>query len=163
VLHRLGHGGLGDGVEGDALDLFRQRPALGQQFADMPADRLALAVRVGSQDQAVGGLGRVGDRLHLALLVAVQLPIHRERFVRLHRAVLDRQVADVAVGGEHGEAGPEILLDGLGLGRRFDDHELHAECRCSLLYAHRVYVRARVTGRLGRRQARAANAARARP
>ena len=79
VGHRLQHGRLGDGVEGDAL-----RAALGHRLAalqplqQVPRDRLALAVGVGRQDDALGALGRVGDGLELLGLVAVQFPLHRE-------------------------------------------------------------------------------------
>src|SRR5205085_2571580 len=38
---------------------------------------------------------------------------------------LGRQVADVAVTGQHEVAGAQVLVDGLGLGRRLDDDEVH--------------------------------------
>jgi hypothetical protein len=67
VRHRLGHRLLGDRVEGDALH------RLGSAFfaptpPHMPADRLALAIRVGGEDQAVSFLGLVGDGLQLRAL-----------------------------------------------------------------------------------------------
>ena len=74
MLHRLGHRRLGDRVEGDALDLLGQRLPPAQHFLDVPRNRLALAVGVGRQDQAVGGLGEVGDRLELLGLVGDNFP-----------------------------------------------------------------------------------------
>ena len=61
ILHRLGHRGIGDGVEGHPLDLGRERLLGAQHLLDVPADRLALAVGVGRQDQRIGLLGLVGD------------------------------------------------------------------------------------------------------
>ena len=127
LLHRLGHRRLGDGVEGDALDLLRQRAALLQHLLDVPGNRLAFAVRVGGEDQGVGLLRLVGDRLELPRLVGIGLPLHREAGVRIDRAVLGRQIADVAVGGEHAVTAAKIFLDGLRLGGRFDDDKLHGK------------------------------------
>ena len=127
VLHRLGHRRLGDRVEGDALDLLGERLARAQHFADVPRDRLALAIRIGREDQAVGELGEIGDRLQLLRLVRVILPRHRERIVGIDRAVLGRQVADMAVAGQDAVIAAQILLDGFGLGGRFDDDKLHGE------------------------------------
>ena len=42
----------------------------------------------------------------------------------LARAAAARQIADVAVAGQHLEIGAEILVDRLGLGRRFDDDQI---------------------------------------
>ncbi|PAV70194.1 hypothetical protein WR25_01198 [Diploscapter pachys] len=91
----------------------------------VPADRLALAIGVGRQDQAVGGLRQIGDGFELLRLVRVILPLHREALVGIHRPVLRRQVADVAVGGEHPVIRAEVFFDGLRFGGRFDDDELH--------------------------------------
>src|SRR3546814_3533421 len=66
----------------------------------MPADRLALAVGISREDQAVGLPGLVGDRLELLRLVAIGLPFHGEALVGIDRPVLGRQVADMAVRGE---------------------------------------------------------------
>ena len=57
--------------------------------------------------------------------LAVDLPVHGEVLVGPHRAVLRRQVAHMAVAGQHLVAAAEILVDGLGLGRRFDDDDVH--------------------------------------
>ena len=125
MLHRLGHGGLGDRIKGDAFDLLGQRLLLRQQFAHVPADRLAFTVRVSRQDQTVCGLGRIGDRLHLPGLVAIQLPVHREVFVGPDRAVFRWQIADVAEARKDFEILAEVAFDGLRFGGRFDDDKLH--------------------------------------
>ena len=133
-LHRGGDGLLGDRVEGDARHRLWQRLLLGEVLAHMPADRLALAVRVGGQDQAVGLFRRIDDRLHAGALVSVQLPIHGKAFVGAHRSILGRQVADVAIGGQHLETGPEIFLDGLRLGGGFYDDKLHGLVKFPYVY-----------------------------
>ncbi len=53
----------------------------------------------------------------------IDFPGHGEVVVRLHRAVLGRQVADMAEAGQHLIAGAQILVDGLGLGRGFRRRE----------------------------------------
>ena len=125
VRHRLSHRGLGDGVEGDAIDLLGQRLALRQHFLDVPADRLPLSIRVGGEDQAVGILGEIGDRLQLLGLVGVIFPFHRKAGVGIDRAVLGRQIADVAVARENAKIGAEVFFDGLRLCGRFDNYKLH--------------------------------------
>ena len=93
----------------------------------MPGDRLALAIRIGGEDQPVRGLeggGDLGDPLGRP---AVGLPVHGEIFIGPHRAVLGRQVADMAVGGKNSEALAEVFVDGFRLGRRFDDDNIHCE------------------------------------
>ena len=52
--------------------------------------------------------------------VGADLPFHLEILVRVYRPILGRQVADVPVRGQHGEILAQILVDGFGLGRRFD-------------------------------------------
>ena len=96
-LHRLGNRRLGNGVEGDPIDLGGQRLALGQQLADMPGNRLALAVGVGREHEPRRLFGGVADLLEAALLVAIEFPVHREILVRADAAILGRQVADMAV------------------------------------------------------------------
>ena len=129
--HRREDGGLGDLVERHA-----GRAALGEQallrghpFEQVPRDRLPLAVGVGGEDDAVDRLGRVGDRLQLACLVGVQLPVHREAVVGFDRAVARRQVADMTVTRQHDVVRAKVFVDRLGLGRRFDDDKFHARLR----------------------------------
>ena len=125
--HRLGDGGFGDRVEGDAADLLARLEVLGQRLLQVPGDRLALAVGVGGEDQRVVALQRVGDRLDMLAAIRRHLPFHREPVLGIDRAVLGRQVADMAVGGENRVAGAEILVDGAGLGGGFDDDDGHTQ------------------------------------
>ena len=97
-----------------------------QHFQHMPGDRLAFAVRVGGEDQLVGALQGVGDVLDALLGAVVDLPGHGEIVVRLHRAVLGGQVADMAEARQHLVAGAQIFVDGLGLGRGLDNEDIHA-------------------------------------
>ena len=96
-----------------------------EHFQDMPGDRLALAVGVGGQDQLVGALHGGGDVLDLGLGAGVDVPDHGEIVVRLHRAVLGGQVADMAEAGQDFVAGAQILIDGLGFGGGLDDEDVH--------------------------------------
>ena len=72
--HRLKHGGFGNRVKSDALNVLRQCFFLGQHFLHMPTDRLALPVRVGREDEAVCLLRLVGDRFQLFGFVSVIIP-----------------------------------------------------------------------------------------
>jgi hypothetical protein len=124
--HRFQHRRLGDGVERHALDGHAfDRLLLLKDLQNVPADRFPFAVGVGGQDQAVGPLHRVDDVGDALGRLGVDLPAHREIVVGLHRAVFRRQVADMAVRGENRVVGPEILVDGLGLGRALDDDDVH--------------------------------------
>ena len=119
VLHRLGDRLLGDRVEHDALDLLAlERVLFLQHLQHVPGDRLALAVRVGGEDQLVGALDGPGDVGEALLRLGVDLPDHAEIGVRIDRAVLRRQVAHVPERGQHFIAGPQIFVDRLGLGGR---------------------------------------------
>ena len=91
----------------------------------MPRNRLTLAIGVSRENQAVGCLGRVGNGADLLLLVAIELPVHLEALVGPDGPVLGRQVADMTVRGEDLVVLAQILLDGFGLGRGFDNDELH--------------------------------------
>ena len=125
VGHRLGDGGFRDRVEGHPLDLLAALERWCEGLAQVPADRLALAVGVGGEDEVVVGLERLGDGADMLAAVGVDLPLHRETRIGVDRAVLGGQVADMAVGGEDRVVGPEILVDRLCLGGRFDDDDGH--------------------------------------
>jgi hypothetical protein len=86
VAHGLGHGGLGDGVEGDAGDLgvLADRLAVAQRLGEVPGDRLALAVGVGGEDEVGVVLERVGDGLEVLTGLGRDLPFHGEALVRVH-------------------------------------------------------------------------------
>ena len=128
-LARVGHRLL-DGTRGDLGEhhpvqvLVLEQAALAQDLHDVPADRLALAVRVGGQVDAVGLGGGLGDRLHVLLVLVDQVVAHPEAVLRIHRALLGHQVAHMAVGGQDLEVLAEVLVDRLGLGGRLDDEEV---------------------------------------
>ena len=81
----------------------------------MPADRLAFAVRVGRQDQGVGLFASSAIDLELLRLSGIASHCMAKPCVRIDRAVLRRQVADVAVGGQHTVPRAQIFLDGFRL------------------------------------------------
>ena len=142
LAHSFGDGRLGYRVERHPLHVSRQRAAFLEHVEHVPADRFAFAVRVGCEDQARGVLGRISNGFHLLAiaLVGIDLPIHRKVFIGPHTAILGRQIADMAIGGENLEVLAQILFDGLRLGGRFNDNKLHDGSRGSL----HVYARARV-------------------
>ena len=120
MLHRLGHRLLGDGVEHHALDgLLAERLLLFEEFQHMPGDRLALAIGVGGENELVGALDRLGDVVEPLLRLGIDLPEHLEIVVRIDRAGLRRQVADMAERGQDFVALAQILIDGLRLGGQF--------------------------------------------
>ena len=124
--HRLLDRARGDLGEHHPLQgLAFEQAALAQDLGDVPADRLALAVRVGRQEQrASARFRRLGDRLDMLLVLLDQVVAHGEAVGRVDRAFLRHQVADMAVGGQDGEVLAEVLVDRLGLGGRFDDQEV---------------------------------------
>ena len=126
MVERLGHRVLGDLVEDDPLyrDIV-ERVAPGELLGDVPGDGLALPVRVGREEQLVGALERRDDLLDALFRPLVDLPDHGEVVLGIDRAVLGRQVAHVAIAGEHPVARAQVFVDGLGLGRRFDDDDVH--------------------------------------
>ena len=126
VLHRVEHRLLGDGVEHHALDgLLLERLLLLEHLEHVPGDGLALAVGVGGQDQLVGALDGPGDVVEPLLGLVVDLPDHVEVGLGIDRAVLGRQVADMAERSQDLVARAKILVDGLGLGRRFNNDDIH--------------------------------------
>ena len=49
--------------------------------------------------------------------------LHGETFVRSHRPILRRQVANMSITGEDGVVVAQVFIDGLCLGRRLYDDE----------------------------------------
>ena len=126
MLHRIEHRLLGDGVEHHPLDrLLLERLLLLEHFEHVPGDGLALAVGVGRQDELARALHGAGDVVEALLGLVVDLPDHAEIGLGIDRAVLGRQVPDMAEGGQHLVAGAKILIDGLGLGGRFNNDDIH--------------------------------------
>jgi hypothetical protein len=91
----------------------------------VPGDRLALAIRVGREDQLVGAFQRLDDLGDLLGAAPLDLPEHLEVVLGIDRAVLGGQVADMPERGHDLIVRAQILVDRLGLGRRLDDEELH--------------------------------------
>ncbi len=82
ILHRLADGLLGDGVEDHPLDgLVLERLFLLQHLEHVPGNRLALAVGVGCENEAVGGFDRLCDVVDALLGALVDLPDHLEIMV----------------------------------------------------------------------------------
>ena len=91
----------------------------------VPGDGLALAVGVGGEDQLARPFDRLGDFVQALGGLGLDVPMHLEVVVGHDRAVLRGQIAHVAVRGDHVVSGPQILVDGLGLGWQFDDDDVH--------------------------------------
>ena len=145
MAHRLLDCVLGHRVEHHPVDplVLEQLLAL-EDFVDVPGDRLALAIRVGRQDHPVGVLDRPADVAEALGGLGVDLPTHGEIIVRIDRAVLGRQITHMAERGVDAVVLAEILVDGLRLGRRLDDHDFH-----SGIFLRRLAARPVAAGRLG--------------
>ncbi len=127
MFHRLQDRILGDGVENDALDgLVLQHLLVAQHLQHMPGNGLSLAIRIGGEHDAVGVLDQGGDVRQALVRLAVHGPQHFEIIVGIDRAVLVHQIADMAERGDNLIILAEIFVDRLGLGRRFDDDDIHA-------------------------------------
>ena len=130
VFHGLSNGRFGDGVKNHALHMgaLLDHLALFQRFLKVPANRLTFAVGVGCENEFIFtiGLHSVDNGAHVLLRMSANLPLHFEIVFGIHRAILWRQVADVAIGGEHGKARPEVFFNRFGLGRGFDNNNSHA-------------------------------------
>jgi len=121
VLHRF----FGDLVKDHPLGWFlaHEAPFL-EQFQQMPGNGLAFAVRIGGQPEFVGALEGLDDGLHMTLIALDGHITHGKIVFRIDGPLLGEKVAHVTVGGQDLEILPQIFLDGLGLGRGFDDDEL---------------------------------------
>ena len=125
VVERIEDGALGDLVEDHPFDLDAiQGLLLVQDLLDVPRDRLALAVGVGGQIKVIRLFDGLGDFLHLLLGVGTDLPLHGEVGTGIHRSVLGRQIANMAVAGEDRVVAPQIPIDRLRLGGRFDNDDV---------------------------------------
>ena len=91
----------------------------------MPGNRLALAIGVGGEDQAIRILHSLGNFAEPLSGRGVDAPGHGEILVRTHRSVLRRQVADMTEGRQNLIVAAQILIDCLRLGRQFDDDNVH--------------------------------------
>ena len=122
---RVGEGlidrALGDLAERHPLQAVRRQLGV---LGDMPGDRFALAIEVGGKPHLVGATRLVGQLVELLAAVLQRLVAQGEVMVHVHAQALLRQVTDMAIGRQHGVAGAQVSLDGLGLGGRLDDHQV---------------------------------------
>ena len=117
----LAHHLAGDLVEGDTSGLIVRQV---QQMLQMPGNGLSLAVRVGGEVDGIAG-GGVLFQLADQLLLAANGLIFRFKIVfNVHAKGTLGQVAQVAHAGRYLIVRPQILADGLGLGRRLHDHQM---------------------------------------
>ncbi len=93
--------------------------ALGDLVENHPVNR-PLAELAAFFEQLVAGNG-----LDVLLIALDDLILHGEAMVGVHRPLLGYQIADMTVGGHHVKIRAQILFDGFGLGRRFDDDQIH--------------------------------------
>ena len=116
-LARVQEGGLdralGDLVEHDPVRLGLGHPQL---LREMPAYRLALAVRVGGDVERVDLLGGLLEVVEHLLLGGQHPVVGLEAFLLVHAQLALGEVADMAHGGPHDEARIQIFLDRLDLG-----------------------------------------------
>lgn len=125
VLHRLGDGTLSDLVKHHALHrLALEQTFFVQKLLQMPGDRLAFAVGVGREVDDVGLAERAGNGIQMLAAARDGRVLHGKAVRRIDGAFLGHQVADMTVGGQDLEVLPEVLVDGLGFGGRFDDEEV---------------------------------------
>ena len=119
------HGLLGDLVEHDAVyGLGVEHATLAQQLVQVPRNGLALAVGVSREVQRVGLLERAHNRVDMFFVAVDDLVIHAVAVRRVNGPFFGDQVADVTIGRQHREILAQVFLDGLGLGRRFNDDEV---------------------------------------
>ncbi len=122
------NGLFGDGVEGHALHRFAvERLFLPQHFQHMPGNGFPFAIRVGCENEAVAVLQCLYNIRQALGGIAVHFPGHCKIFVRAHRAILGWQVPHMAKGGQNLIVRAQIFVDGFGLGRRFDDDDVHVK------------------------------------
>ena len=95
-----------------------------EDLAQVPGNGLTFAIRIGGEIQRPRLRERAGDGVHVALVLLEYLVLHGVAVVRVDRAFLGHEIAHVPVGGEHLEVPAQVLLDGLGLGGRFNDDQV---------------------------------------
>ena len=127
MLHRLQDRLLGNRIESDALDGDALEHLLVlQHLQDVPRDCLALAIRVGGEDQLVRALNGRGNFLHHLGATAFEVPVHGEIVIGLHRPVFRGQIAHVTDRSNDVEVLAKVFVDRFGLRGRFDNDDVHA-------------------------------------
>ena len=97
----------------------------------MPRNGLALAIRVGRQEQRFGFFECSRNGIDVFLIALDDLILHREMMFRIDGTLFGHEIAHMPIGGKHLEVLAEVLLDGLRLGRRLHDNEIAAQCNAS--------------------------------
>ena len=116
---------LRDLVEDHAAELGLRLLALAAQLLrEVPADGLALPVGVSGQVDRVGRLRGLLELVEHLLARGQRLVLDREAALDVDPQLLLGQVAHVSHRGLHGEAAPEVLVDGLRLCGRLDDDQV---------------------------------------
>ena len=91
----------------------------------MPGNRFAFAIRICRQIQGISTFQRLNDILDPLFRSFLDLPAHREIFVRADRAILGWQVADMTIARQDRVFRTKVFVDGLRLGRRLNDYDMH--------------------------------------
>jgi hypothetical protein len=131
VLEGLLDRALRDLVEDHPPELLPRASA--ELVGEMPADRLALAVGVGGEEDRGRFLGR---RLQLVedLLAGLEdLVLGLEALLDVHAELLLREVADVAHRGLDRVVAAQVLVDRLRLRGRLDDDQVLRQMRAQFL------------------------------
>ena len=119
VGHALLHAFFGDLVKGDAVGGGGVQP---QHIGQVPADGLALAVRVGGQQHAVRLFGLVLQLAHQLGLALDGDIVRLVAMLHIDAQLAGGQVADMAHACRDFVSLAQVLADGLGLGGGFHDH-----------------------------------------
>ncbi len=98
-------------------------PGALQLLGQMPADRFPLTIRVGCQIDGGGGLRGFLEVAQHLLPAPDDLELGRKIIFHVYRQRLDGQIADVTHRGLDRELLPQELVDGLGLGWGFNNHQ----------------------------------------
>ena len=104
---------LGNLVECDAPDPIVGQPGV---LRDVPRDRLAFTVEVGREPDLIGLAGLARESFELPTSILERLVPRREVVLQVNAQRLGRQVAHVAIAGEHAVSGTKVALNGLRLG-----------------------------------------------
>ena len=120
---RLGHRARRHLAERDPPELRPLRHVGLEQLAHVRRDRLALAVGVGREVHRARARRRLPQRRQRPLRPRVDLEVHREAALGLHRALARREDAHVPVAREHVVPLADDLRDRLALRRRLDHQQ----------------------------------------
>ena len=117
-----------DGVlDRPARDFIEGRPAAllprSNQLGDVPGNGLAFAVGVGRQEYPLGLFGGLAELLDNFLAPGENLVFGQKSTFDFDAQALFREVANMAFARFDLKIFPEILLNGFGFGRRFNDDE----------------------------------------